>query len=288
MDHSSEFAGAGQESQGRVHARALATCLVMAANLLVIAAPSWAAQIRVREGQRVRLRLRNVLTTENVQKDDTIDFDVVDDVIVLNHLVIAKGSRAAGKVVKIKGAGKKRAKDASVIFEFVSVRAVDNQEIPLRAELTKSKKKESSQVEEDAPIPGYTERVVGAEKGKEYSAFVDSSTIVAAPEVPLTAAAPVQAAPAQAAPQPVAAAVPASATTLGVAPEPAAVEFSSNPTGADILLDGNFVGNTPSTLRVIPGRHTVEVRLSGYRTWTRTMVVDPDSHPTVRATLAKE
>ena len=285
MEQNSQFAAATRGFSGRPQARALALWLVVAASLVLAVSPSWAAQIRVREGQRVRLRLRNVLTTENVQKDDTIDFDVVDDVIVLNHLVIAKGSRATGRIVKIKGAGKKRAKDASVAFEFVSVRAVDNQEIPLRAELTKSKKKESNQVEEDSPIPGYTERVVGVEKGKEYSAFVDSTTTVAASEVPL-AAAPVQAAPA--APQPAAAAPPASTTTLGVAPEPAAVEFNSNPTGADILVDGNFVGNTPSTLRLVPGRHAIEIRLTGYRTWTRTMVVDPDSHPTVRASLGKE
>lgn len=286
MEQNSQFAAATRGFSGRPQARALASWLVVAAGLVLAVSPSWAAQIRVREGQRVRLRLRNVLTTENVQKDDTIDFDVVDDVIALNHLVIAKGSRATGRIVKIKGAGKKRAKDASVAFEFVSVRAVDNQEIPLRAELTKSKKKESNQVEEDSPIPGYTERVVGVEKGKEYSAFVDSTTTVAASEAPLAAAAPVQAAPA--APQPVAATPPARASSLGVAPEPAAVEFNSNPTGADILIDGNFVGNTPSTLRVVPGRHAIEIRLTGHRTWTRTMVVDPDSHPTVRATLGKE
>jgi hypothetical protein len=70
--------------------------------------------------------------------------------------------------------------------------------------------------------------------------------------------------------------------------EPASVEFNSEPKGADILIDGTFVGNTPSTLRMTPGRHNLEIRLTGYRSWTRTMVVDPESHPAVRATLVKE
>ncbi|MBZ5564349.1 MAG: PEGA domain-containing protein [Acidobacteriia bacterium] len=283
------FAGERRRADRRLRAFLLALGLAMLVGLGLAVSPAGAAQVRVREGQRVRLKLRNVLTTENVQKDDWIDFDVVDDVVVLNRLVVARGSTAKGKIVKVKGAGKRKAKDASVTFEFVSVRAVDNQEIPIRAVLTKSKKRESMEVEEDSPIPGYTERVVGAEKGKEYSAFVDATIMVNAPDTtPAMVGAPAPITPAQTAPQPAAATAPVRASALTLAPEPAAVEFSSTPTGADILIDGNFVGNTPSTLRVTPGRHTVEVRLSGYHAWTRTMVVDPDSHPTVRATLVRE
>ena len=69
---------------------------------------------------------------------------------------------------------------------------------------------------------------------------------------------------------------------------PSSVEFDSTPDGADIAIDGNLVGNTPSTLRLIPGHHSIEIRMAGYRTWSRIMVVDPESHPSVRAILVKQ
>jgi PEGA domain len=49
----------------------------------------------------------------------------------------------------------------------------------------------------------------------------------------------------------------------------ATLEISSNPTGADIELDGNFSGNTPSSLGVSPGEHTIKVTKRGYKPWER-------------------
>ena len=44
---------------------------------------------------------------------------------------------------------------------------------------------------------------------------------------------------------------------------------ASIPDGADIEIDGAFAGNTPSTLDLAPGEHTVSVKKSGYSTWER-------------------
>jgi len=43
----------------------------------------------------------------------------------------------------------------------------------------------------------------------------------------------------------------------------------SNPVGADIEVDGGFVGNTPSTIDVPPGDHVVKVSKAGFRDWER-------------------
>ena len=139
-------------------------------SLMVI--PVWGAQVRVRDGQAVRLKLRNILTTENVQTGDSIDFDVTEDILVSGHVVIAKGATAHGKILDVKGAGKPKAKDAEVIFQFTTVHAVDNQDIPLRLAPSKLRKAKSSenQVVERSPIPGYPSRLIGAEKGKDYVA----------------------------------------------------------------------------------------------------------------------
>jgi len=47
------------------------------------------------------------------------------------------------------------------------------------------------------------------------------------------------------------------------------VSVASNPPGADIEIDGGFVGNTPSALDVPAGDHTVKVSKSGYKEWER-------------------
>ena len=45
--------------------------------------------------------------------------------------------------------------------------------------------------------------------------------------------------------------------------------IESMPTGADIEVDGGFVGNTPSTINVPAGDHTVAVSKNGYKNWER-------------------
>ena len=47
----------------------------------------------------------------------------------------------------------------------------------------------------------------------------------------------------------------------------------SNVKGADIEVDGSFVGNTPSTVTVTQGQHTIAVKKKGYADWNRAMSV---------------
>jgi len=276
--------------------------------LVCLSTPALATQVMVPQGQMVKLKLVNVLTTENVMKDDPIDFEVGEDVVVASHVVIHKGDPARGKVISVKGAGKRNAKDASVTFEFESVRAVDNQVIRLRKLPDRHKKGDSkeNQIEANEPLPGYAERRVGAEKGKEYAAYVDASITVSVPDTlvappPITggsSAQPPQAA-SQAGAQPTstgglmpetaAPSTPASTMSAPPAPEErAVVDFNSNPPGADILIDGALVGNTPCKISVAPGRHLIQLRIGGYSSWTRQMKVEPGSYPSIRATLEKQ
>lgn len=52
-----------------------------------------------------------------------------------------------------------------------------------------------------------------------------------------------------------------------------AVNVDSIPPGADIEVDGGFVGNTPSTITVAPGTHEITVRKKGFAAWTRKLNV---------------
>jgi hypothetical protein len=57
------------------------------------------------------------------------------------------------------------------------------------------------------------------------------------------------------------------------APAASQVVVSSVPPNADIELDGNFVGSTPSTIEIAPGEHSVLVKKAGYRDWQRSMKI---------------
>ncbi len=67
--------------------------------------------------------------------------------------------------------------------------------------------------------------------------------------------------------------VPLPASTADAAPAPAAAQASlsvdSTPAGADIEIDGKFMGNTPSTLTVAPGSHSVAVKKKGRHSMSR-------------------
>jgi hypothetical protein len=68
---------------------------------------------------------------------------------------------------------------------------------------------------------------------------------------------------------PVAESAPAQ-TTPAAAPEMMAkVTIASTPAGADIEIDGNFVGNTPSSIDLAPGEHVIAVKKAGYKDWER-------------------
>jgi PEGA domain len=71
-------------------------------------------------------------------------------------------------------------------------------------------------------------------------------------------------------PQPTSKAVASSAAQANVTIE-------SSQSGADIEIDGSFVGNTPSTVSVAAGQHTIAVKKKGYADWSRTMTVSGGS-----------
>jgi PEGA domain len=82
--------------------------------------------------------------------------------------------------------------------------------------------------------------------------------------------------------------------TSGVSPASVAASrqkvkcsFSSTPPGAEITLDGRFVGSTPSTLGVGLGTHVVVLFMPGFAQWKRELTVSDDSELTVNATLQK-
>jgi hypothetical protein len=71
-------------------------------------------------------------------------------------------------------------------------------------------------------------------------------------------------------------------------PAKGTVNVSSNPAGADVFADGDFVGNSPAVLKLEPGKHTVAVKSSGYTDWSKEITVQSGSEVQLAANLEKQ
>jgi hypothetical protein len=86
------------------------------------------------------------------------------------------------------------------------------------------------------------------------------------------------------------------ASTAGSTPAAAAnvsaegigtVSLMTNPDGSDVYVDGQFYGNSPATLKLKPGKHTIAVKMTGYRDWARDISADSGSEAHLTAVLEK-
>jgi hypothetical protein len=126
----------------------------------------------------------------------------------------------------------------------------------------------------------------------------------AAPRQSSPAPAPAQSAPAASAPAPSATAPAATAPSTPVPATPTAsarpaqvvpseivekvrCNFTSTPAGAEITLDGKYVGSTPSEIELVTGTHAVVFSMPGFTQWKRELTVLPGSELTVNAILQK-
>jgi hypothetical protein len=63
------------------------------------------------------------------------------------------------------------------------------------------------------------------------------------------------------------------------------IKLESTPAGAEVWVDGKFIGNAPAQLKLAPGKHTIKVTAPGHQDWTRDLEVMTDSEVSLRANL---
>jgi hypothetical protein len=224
------------------------------------AAVSNLAPFVLQDGTPVKLRIAQTISSADAQVNDRVEFEVLEDVSVNNVVVIPKGSSAIGTVTE--AVPKRRmARGGKLEIVLDSVRMVDGEKVALRAV-------------KDAKGGGHTAGmtigiVAGAliflpaaplfllmhgkdisiPKGTDVPSFVNGDMKLDPAKFQMAQGG-------------------SSIQVGGVASN---VAVSSTPAGADIYLDQNFVGNTPSTISVPPGKHSVSVKKDGFRDWTRDM-----------------
>jgi hypothetical protein len=66
------------------------------------------------------------------------------------------------------------------------------------------------------------------------------------------------------------------------------IDVASEPSGAEIYVDGVFAGSTPSKLSVKVGEHSIRVTRPGFKDWERRILVDSESSKVLNAILDKK
>jgi len=125
---------------------------------------------------------------------------------------------------------------------------------------------------------------------KQLYAFVaaDSKSAPATPAAAPPAGTPAQKpAPAIAQAQNAVPAAPAPQVAASSVRETVKCSFGSAPPGAEVTLDGRYVGSTPSVLGVTVGTHIVVISMPGFAQWKRELAVASGSELTVNAVLQK-
>jgi serine protease Do len=64
------------------------------------------------------------------------------------------------------------------------------------------------------------------------------------------------------------------------------VSISSVPDGAEVFVDGKFVGNTPETLKLSVGSHSIKLKVDARKDWERSIEILKDSQLNLKAQLA--
>jgi len=219
------------------------------------------------DGTPVKLRLSQTVSSADAHVNDQVQFEVLEDIKISDVLVINKGGIAWGTVTEAQPK-RRMARGGKLDIAMDSVRLVDGEKAALRA--TKGG-------QGGGHVGAMTAGIVATGllffPAAPFFLFMHGKdiTIPKGTEVPTFVSGNFQLDLSKFQPAPPAAAQPQPA------PAPSATEaqisVSSNPSGADIELDGTFVGNTPSTIGVAAGDHTIHVTKSGFKTWERQVKV---------------
>lgn len=235
---------------------------------------------RLEDGTPVKLRLQRTLSSADARVDDRVDFDVLEDVRVNEELVIPKGSVAWGTVTEAQ-AKRRMARGGKLNVNIDAVRLANGEKCPLRAvkevkggghtgAMTAGIVATGLLVWPAAPFFLFMHgKDIVIPKGTEVTAYINGDMNLDPAKFASRPATEAQALP----------------VPLTVAVEASTILVKSTPEGADITLNGKFIGSTPSSLRLATGDHSVSVEKSGFKKWQRTMAVSAGSNITLNATL---
>jgi hypothetical protein len=208
----------------------------------------------LQDGTAIKLRLAENLTSATAKVGQQVSFEVVEEVDVEGVPVIAQGAQALATVTTAE-TKKSMGRGGKLDVNIDSVRLVDGGKAMLRATaggkggghvgaMTGAMVGTAIVFFPAAPLFLFIHgKDIAIPKGTEVTAFVQGDM-----KLDMARFAPIGAT--------VASAPPTTASGLTV---------EANVPNCDIEVDGNFMGSTPSTLNLAPGKHEIVVKKTGYQ-----------------------
>ncbi len=250
-----------------------AICLILSTSLYVLPqSPTTSGRANVsspaknvlEDGTPVRLTLQETISSKDAKIGQEIAFQVVDDVSVDGYVVISRGATAKGTVTDVLPA-RRMGRAGKLNVNIDSVHLNNNEKVALRAV-----KGEKGGSHVGAMTGAMVATAIVFFPAAPLFLFVKGKNITIPQGTPITSFinGNVTLDPARFTPQ--AATGPAALSTV---PNARKLSIVSNPTGADVQVDGNFLGNTPAQMDLPNGTHQITVSKKGYKMWQRELLV---------------
>lgn len=237
------------------------------------------------EATPVKLRFNRTVSSADAHVGDTVDFEVLQDINVNGTLVIPKGGFAFGTVTEAQ-AKRRMARGGKLEINIDYVKLLDSEKAALRAVnggkggghvgvMTAGIVATGIVFFPAAPFFLFMHgKDITLPKGAEFTAYINGDMKLDIAKFQPMASSSKQGASTSSADQ-------------NVSPASARLQVESTPPGADIDVDGRFVGSTPSEVQVTEGDHTVVVKKSGFKNWERNLKSSAGSSVSLNVELEK-
>jgi PEGA domain len=232
------------------------------------------------DGTPVKLRITRTISSEDARVGDVVDFEVLEEIKSHDAVLIPRGGIAWATVTEAQSK-RRMGRAGKLNINIDNVKILDGEKVPLRA---------VKEVKGGSHVGAMTGAIVATSivffpaaplfllvkgkditipKGTEITAYING-------DIPLD--------PGKFQSQDSTASAPASPAVAA----PSSIGLNSNPDGAEISVDGKYVGNTPSTLHLLVGDHAIRIEKQGYRIWERTLTITPGQTTTITSNLEKQ
>ncbi|MGA3090648.1 MAG: PEGA domain-containing protein [Terriglobales bacterium] len=233
----------------------------------------------------VKMRFNRTVSSADAHVGDTVDFEVLQDVSVNGTLVIPKGGFAFGTVTEAQPK-RRMARGGKLEINLDYVKLLSSDKAALRAvnggnggghvgAMTAGIVATGIVFFPAAPFFLFMHgKDITLPKGAELTAYVNGDMkldlakfqpSVSAPQPDLSVSGNVH---------------PASSAS-------AKLQIDSTPPGADIEVDGSFMGSTPSEVQVAEGEHSIVIKKAGFKNWERKLKTSGGSSVRLGAELER-
>jgi hypothetical protein len=224
----------------------------------------------IEDGTPVKLRLTRNLSSATDKKGDTVDFEVLEDVSVQGVIVSPRGGVAWATITDAQPK-RRMGRGGKLDVNIDTLRLKDGEKIALRAvkdnkggghvgAMTGAMVATGIVFFPAAPLFLFMHgKDIDIPKGTEITDYVAGNISLEKSKFD---------SPAQ----------PGTSSQGSVlTSSQTAISITSIPPGADLEVDGKFVGNTPSSVSLASGEHAIKVTKKGYKAWERNLTASGGS-----------